>query len=166
MKDRIRLLMESQHMNQQSFASYIGLAPATLSSILQERTRPTLQTVDCISKKFPNINLGWLLYGSGEMFNSTGSVQSDSLDIDVVSPAESPVASASSQPTLDFAYEDSMPTSIPARQSSQRHLSTTVRQTQLPNVLDMKNIDKPNRKITEIRVYYDDQTWESFVPKK
>jgi hypothetical protein len=30
----------------------------------------------------------------------------------------------------------------------------------------LKNIDKPQRKITEIRIFYDDQTWESFVPKK
>lgn len=29
-----------------------------------------------------------------------------------------------------------------------------------------KNIDKPVRRITEIRVFYDDQTWEAFVPKK
>ena len=30
----------------------------------------------------------------------------------------------------------------------------------------VKYIDKPARKITEIRVYYDDQTWESFAPGK
>ena len=30
----------------------------------------------------------------------------------------------------------------------------------------VKIVDKPQRKITEIRVFFDDQTWESFVPKK
>ena len=30
----------------------------------------------------------------------------------------------------------------------------------------VKNFDKPQRKITEIRIFYDDQTWETFVPKK
>ena len=30
----------------------------------------------------------------------------------------------------------------------------------------MKFVDKPQRRVTEIRVYYDDQTWESFVPSK
>ena len=39
MKDRIRQIMESQHMTQQVFADFIGLAPATLSSIYNERTR-------------------------------------------------------------------------------------------------------------------------------
>ena len=31
---------------------------------------------------------------------------------------------------------------------------------------EVKIVDKPMRKVTEIRVYYDDQTWESFVPSK
>jgi hypothetical protein len=31
---------------------------------------------------------------------------------------------------------------------------------------NMKNIDKTPRRVTEIRVFYDDQTWESFVPVK
>ena len=38
-----------------------------------------------------------------------------------------------------------------------------------PNIYqnaDMKLFDRPKRQITEIRVFYDDQTWETFVPKK
>ena len=42
MKDRIKHIMEEQHMSQQVFADFIGLSPATLSSIFNGRTRPTL----------------------------------------------------------------------------------------------------------------------------
>ena len=31
---------------------------------------------------------------------------------------------------------------------------------------EIKIIDKSPRRVTEIRVFYDDQTWESFVPAK
>ena len=31
---------------------------------------------------------------------------------------------------------------------------------------EIKIIDKEPRKVTEIRVYYDDQTYETFVPAK
>jgi hypothetical protein len=42
-----------------------------------------------------------------------------------------------------------------------------VRNTRLEmNFENMNNIDKIQRKVTEIRVFYDDQTWESFVPAK
>ena len=42
MKDRIRQIMEAQHMTQQVFASAIGTTPATLSGIFNDRTRPTI----------------------------------------------------------------------------------------------------------------------------
>ena len=67
MKDRIRQIMESQHMTQQVFADFIGLAPATLSSIYNERTRPTLSVVEAINKKIHNISTDWLMVVSGEM---------------------------------------------------------------------------------------------------
>lgn len=60
--------MESQQMNQQSFANFIGVSPASLSSILQERTRPTLNIVEAIRSKMPNLNTDWLMWGEGEMF--------------------------------------------------------------------------------------------------
>ena len=36
----------------------------------------------------------------------------------------------------------------------------------IPTPITPINIDKQSRRITEIRVFYDDQTWESFVPKR
>ena len=68
MKDRIRQIMESQHMTQQVFADYIGVGAATLSSIFNGRTRPTLNIVEAIKKKIPNISTDWLMFGSGDMF--------------------------------------------------------------------------------------------------
>ena len=62
MKDRIRQIMEDQHLNQQNFAQLIGKSTATLSSIFNDRTKPSLDIVDAIKKKLPQVNLEWLLY--------------------------------------------------------------------------------------------------------
>ena len=70
MKDRIRQIMESQHMTQQVFAEFIGVGAATLSSIFNDRTRPTLNIVEAIKKKIPNISTDWLMFGSGDMYLS------------------------------------------------------------------------------------------------
>ena len=51
MKDRIRQIMEAQHMTQQTFANFIGINAASLSSIFNERTRPTLNIVEAIKSK-------------------------------------------------------------------------------------------------------------------
>lgn len=165
MKDRIKQLMESQHMNQQSFASYLGLAPATLCSILQERTRPTLNTVDAICRKMPTVNLTWLMTGNGEMFSTTGSDAQDHGEQLQGSPAATGGQPAK-ETSLSFSFEEeprSMPAASPVQQSSARQQMQPRSQM---NYGEMKNLDKTTRRITEIRVFYDDQTWESFVPKK
>ena len=71
MKDRIRELMEAQHMNQQTFSNCIGINTATLSGILTGRTQPTIKVVNAIMRKFPNININWLMFGQGGMIART-----------------------------------------------------------------------------------------------
>jgi len=151
MKDRIKKVMESQHMTQQLFAEFLGIAPATLSSIFTGRTRPTLQVVEAIKNKLPTISTDWLMFGSGEMTVSQSA--SDS----TTPPAES--RNMSSEPLLTF--DDT------SRASQYGNVSQPAQQYPAKeSVVVVKNIDKPQRRITEIRLFYDDQTWETFVPKK
>ena len=157
MKDRIRQIMESQHMTQQVFADYIQQSPATLSSIFNGRTRPTLNIVEAIKKKIPNISTDWLMFGSGDMYlpqneglNEEETTQNGTLQIQ--------------NPMLDF---DASPSPTPQNSVQQPQNSNSVRNTRLDlERQEVKTIDKPQRRITEIRVFYDDQTWETFVPQK
>ena len=68
MKDRIKQIMEAQRLTQQEFANTLELSPATLSSIFNGRTNPTLNIVDAIKKKFPAISTDWLMFGNGSMY--------------------------------------------------------------------------------------------------
>ena len=68
MKDRIRLIMEDQHLTQKSFSQLTGIGEASLSSIFNDRTKPTLNHIDAIHKKFPQVRLEWLLYGTPPMY--------------------------------------------------------------------------------------------------
>ena len=164
MKDRIRQIMESQHMTQQVFADFIGLAPATLSSIYNERTRPTLSVVEAIKKKIPNISTDWLMFGSGDMYvaSSASPAPADSLF-----PAEEGGVNGGQivqNPMLDF----DQPQSPTPQQVSQAPYSFNSVKSTRPEIerTEVKIIDKPQRKVKEIRVFYDDQTWETFVPEK
>ena len=157
MKDRIRLIMESQHMTQQVFADSIGVGAATLSSIFNGRTRPTLNIVEAIKKKIPNINTDWLMFGSGDMYSSD-IVPSDA------SETTPPEPQRMSSPMLDF---DAPASPTPQNVASQYLNSNSVRNTR-PDIVreEIKFVDKPQRKVMEIRVFYDDQTWDTFVPAK
>lgn len=164
MKDRIRQIMESQHMTQQVFADFIGLAPATLSSIYNERTRPTLSVVEAIKKKIPNISTDWLMFGSGDMYvaSSASPAPADSLF-----PAEEGGVNGGQivqNPMLDF---DQSQSPTPQQGTQPPYSFNSVKST--PSNIErteVKIIDKHQRKVKEIRVFYDDQTWETFVPEK
>ncbi|MBP3756085.1 MAG: helix-turn-helix transcriptional regulator [Prevotella sp.] len=150
-KDRIELLMKTQHMNRQVFGQLTGMSQSTLSNIFNGKTQPTLKIVYDIKDKMPSVNTDWLLFGVGRMFNDR---QED---------PEQVVQSETVEPTLDFSPANTPPlTATQPVQNQQRVINT-------PNNylnFDAKIVDKPRRQITEIRIFYDDQTWETFVPKK
>lgn len=149
MKDRIKTIMFSKRMRQQDFASAIGISPATLSSIFNERTRPTLSIVDAIKKTFPDISTDWLLFGNGDMLQpSESSSMTDT----------TPSLFDGIEPELNFdePHQEGVPTQP---NSSPKPVETSTK-------LEMKYIDKPQRRVIEIKVYYDDYTYESFVPEK
>ena len=52
MKNRIRQVMESLHMTQMEFAEKTQIGAATLSNIFNDRTRPSLNVVELIKKKY------------------------------------------------------------------------------------------------------------------
>jgi transcriptional regulator with XRE-family HTH domain len=161
MKDRIRQIMESKHMTQQVFAQFIEMSPASLSSIFNDRTKPTLNIVEAIKKKIPNINTDWLMFGSGEMYVSPERTQDQ---------AQTPVQTTenglfdSVSPVLDF---DTSLAPTPQTATPSTGFSNSVKSTHRNFYQEeVKTIDKPQRKVVEIRVFYDDQTWESFSPMK
>ena len=161
MKDRIRQIMESQHMTQQVFADYIGQSPATLSSIFNGRTRPTLNIVEAIKKKIPNISTDWLMFGSGDMYLLDQNPENGTQEMTDQGADGTPM-----NQNLMFDFESS-PTPTPQNGLSTTPNINSVRNTRLDlEHKEVKTIDKPARCITEIRVFYDDQTWETFIPQK
>ena len=164
MKDRIRQIMESQHMTQQVFANYIGTTPATLSGIFNDRTRPTINIIESIKKKFPDISLEWLMFGQGDMFKPSADAP-DAPDASSAPAFDAEMSPHSGQDQLLDFENPSAP--ISQNSHSMAPYYNTVRTTR-PEIVheEVKTIDKNQRHVTEIRVYYDDQTWESFVPAK
>lgn len=146
MKDRIIALMKNMGMSQKVFAAEICISEGALSSIFSGRTKPTLNTVNNIHERFPEVNMGWLIDGKGEMYNSVPS-DSDKRDANA----------------LDFS--GGVPTGgIPVQSGfpvQQNGLSQVA--PPMPfSVEDGKKLDKPMRRIAEIRVFYDDGTFETF----
>ena len=101
------------------------------------------------------------MFGSGEMYVSP-SDPADSL-----SPGDngaSKNSQISQNPMLDF---DQLQSPTPQQTVQAPYSYNSVRSTRSEmDRMEVKVIDKPQRRVKEIRVFYDDQTWETFVPEK
>jgi hypothetical protein len=65
---------------------------------------------------------------------------------------------------LDF---EASPAPTPQNSPSQFHNPNSVKSTWSEiERTEVKFIDKPQRRIMEIRVFYDDQTFDTFIPSK
>lgn len=138
MKDRIIQIMQTEGLSKSEFAEKIGVAVSLLSHILGGRNRPSLEVVMRINKAFPDINLQWLMYGTGEMHTSK-------------SP-EIPVNPSNNQMSLDFSTEKASETPVlPPKEIVKE---------------EIKYIERPLPKITEIRIFFDNGTYEVFKPDK
>lgn len=176
MKDRIRRIMESQHATQQEFADQLKIAPATLSGIFNGRTRPTLAIVDAIKNRYPQISTDWLMFGKGSMLASSsdgaksvavGSSQQDGDKDSDVDNAECGMRSDGAVQSGDGGCVDFVETELEKPESCTENVSVRNREMGR-NGLGMvvkKSDTSRRRSIVEIRVFYDDQTWETFVPK-
>lgn len=179
MIDKIRTIMEHTKLSQQDFAARIGISAASLSSILNGRTQPTNRHVMGIHQAFPEINVNWLLFGEGDMLVSDTPAKGTGEAADGVELAEgasADVASSNVAPGLFGAADapslfssESTPPSVPSVEQranaygARREGRSVVRGN--GNVVTTAiNIDKDERKIKEIRVFYSNGTYESFVP--
>ena len=158
MKERIRELMESLHKSQQDFAQFIEMSPASLSSIFNGRTKPTLTIVEAIKKKIPDISVEWLLFGVGDMYANRQATATSQ---------ESPTPT-SSEPMLEFDFDDEAKHSRSEKNADQTvNSNNSVKRTRLENKEnEVKSVDIVKRRVIEIRVYYDAYSIGTFVTDK
>lgn len=149
MKDRIYQLMQKEGLTNAEFAEKIGVSTSSLSHIFSGRNKPSLEVVMRIQKAYPSIRLNWLLYGEGEM--------------------EEPPQMAG----LRFLTEDRPEKGeIAAEESGDANFRTDNRV--LPPDFSTKEtanervryIERPLPKITEIRIFFDNGTYEVFKPDR
>ena len=155
MKDRIKKIMESQEMTQKDFAEHLGISAASLCSIFNEKTKPTLSTVNAIMERFPEISLEWLISGKGEMTKDGGMMndarQEKTPAISPTLPSSEPLdlfSSVMTTPAKPAAPQQSKPAAAPSAQPARPAQPTTV---------VMK------REVKEIRIFFDDGTYETFT---
>lgn len=153
-KDRIRIIMEREKVPPRVFAETIGVQQSTLSHILNDRNKPSLEVVMKVHQTYNYVNLGWLLYGKGEMMAASDD-------------AISSTSGGDYQPSLfDENPLKSSQRTIASENPKEMALGTVENTTKEIVKQEIRYIEKPARKITEIRIFFDDNTYETFRSEK
>ena len=149
-KDRFKMIMDREKLTAGAFAESIGVAQATISHILGPRNKyPSTEVILRLHQRYNDINLEWLLTGQGEMSN----MSSDS-DSSIESGFDYPLfAENSVNPSKETGS---------AENRKEIALETPVNATKEEIIYK----ERPPRKITEIRIFFDDNTYETFKPEK
>ena len=153
-KDRIRMIMEREKVPPKVFAKTIGVQQSTLSHILNGRNKPSLDVIMKVHQKYDYVNLEWLLYGEGEM---------------MVSEEETSFPSSNSD-YLPSLFDENLINSSkePAIPENRKEIALETVQKAPKEIVKQEIIykERPPRKITEIRIFFDDNTYETFKPEK
>lgn len=165
MKDRVRKIMEHFHLTQMQFANELAVAPATISNIYKGKTAPTNNLVQAIHQAYPSVSINWLLFGEGDMLlplssgdTTTGEMPQDGTPL--------PAFSNDGEPSLFDISEPAPATKPQSRQKAQASPSELQILEAISELKALNSVDRQPRKIKEIRVFYDDGTYESFGPNK
>ena len=89
MKDRISLLIKAKNLTAAQFADEIGVQKSSISHILSGRNNASLDFVQKILLRYPEVNMNWILFGKGSMFKEGESAASKFEDrqlTDVIAP--------------------------------------------------------------------------------
>lgn len=177
-KEKIEKIMLDKHLNNTQFCNKVAITPGSLSHILSGRTNPTLPILRSIKFVFPDINPAWLFYDDGPMYinevqdsepsnapSSSSFEDDDSSDEDPsgvfqadlfsqsISSSGKTKASKSPSPTDGFMPHSASSAALPVA-----GISEIVEQT-------VKQLQRPQRKIMEVRIFFDDGTFETFGTK-
>ncbi|MCF0197819.1 MAG: helix-turn-helix transcriptional regulator [Bacteroidaceae bacterium] len=163
MKDRIRIIMDEQGMNQKEFCAKTGISQSTLSGILNGRSTATLPQCQAVYKHFPQYSFQWLVFGDGEPCVTPAQNSAQESGETPETSAATPAVSTSLD-QQDFFGTDYTPAPVrrvdPVKMPEKEPEHPTI----IPKEV-VKYIDKPQRKITEIRIFFDDGTYEVFPNK-
>ena len=143
MVERINLLLKAKNITARQFAEEIGIQPSGMSHIMSGRNNPSLDFVMKVVRRWPEVNINWLMLGKGEMYasvplNVQGQEHRD----------EMPAIEQHEQEQYDLFAQPEPPTS-PKPRSEARVEAKPLPQYEPVEEMPVMHVSEPSRPITE-----------------
>lgn len=164
---RLKLFMESAEIPSSQFADLCEIPRPSFSQLLSGRNQKISDTlIRKIHAAFPHLSIMWLMFGEGTMLSNDKEMNSKSAesieqknlsDISKSSTGESSSRNYSNVETLTKP-ENSLNSAIYQQFEDNKKI--------LELQMQIEKLQKNPRRVAQITVYYDDSTFETFVPSK
>lgn len=167
MKERLIQLLDLEQLSPSKFADIIGVQRSSISHVISGRNKPSFDFLQKTLKAFPGLNASWLMLGEGTMYEQMGRNISGNLFDTPAEPEgpsaelipeteeghreiEAPEPTVSSEPKPEF---------IPESPAPAQNMKNSL------NVEAIKELASSNAKrIVQVMVIYEDDTFRAFLP--
>ena len=168
MKERLLQLLDLEQISPSKFADIIGVQRSSISHVISGRNKPSFDFLHKTLKAFPGLNAAWLMLGEGTMYEQMGRKIPGNL-FDTPQPQlEEQIPAQIPEEDLDSA-EILASAAPPIASSESSFASETLAdaETEDKSVRSEKvsgKISGNQRKIVQVMVIYDDDTFRTFAP--
>lgn len=167
MVNRIQEILKRYNLTAARLADQLDVPRSTISHILSERNKPSLEFIQKVLDNYPDISTNWLIKGEGTIFGK---------EMDLFSELETKQEHIQSEETGKDKKEDKFPAEKPAERDITReeiiHENLSKESNPPEEVSDIdnqadtppKNVVAGKRKIVRLIAFYEDNTFEEFLP--
>jgi len=168
MKERILQLLDLEQITPSKFADIIGVQRSSVSHVISGRNKPSYDFLHKTLKAFPGLNASWLMMGEGTMYEQMGRTVTGNLfdtpepqpdDPDPVQISERDSGSAEildSEDPSERVKDDSTASETTEKTEKMQAAARTEEHSE--------SVSKQARKIVQVLVIYDDDTFRTFAP--
>jgi transcriptional regulator with XRE-family HTH domain len=176
MKERIILLIRAKNFTAAQFAEEIGVQKSGISHIISGRNNPSLDFVQKILQRFPEVNMDWLIMGKGPMFsgdterqNVSGTtlftlLESDKREPDLFSSEIAPAIDLKNEVKSEYADEPKpVPPDVKPEINTLQDQDSNEKETKFP-AKEIEPLAGNLRKIEKVLFFYSDKTFLEYFP--
>lgn len=167
---RLKLFIESINVPTTQVADLCDIPRPSFSQLLSGRNQKVSDVlIKKIHKAFPDLSIMWLMFGEGTMLSSEERAQAETQQEEPsMKPeghSEIPESRISGQTTMGYSNVNGLtqPQNNPNNNIIQQ-LEENKKILELQ--LQIEKLQKNPRRVTHITVFYDDLTYDTFVPEK
>lgn len=152
-KNRLTAIMEKEGLTAGAFAESINIAQATISQIMRGRNMPSTEILLKLHQRYPEINLNWLITGQGNMYENQApeAATGHNEDLAALPFDDNAIFPSSHADNTKFSKETALTTQA-------NHQQPIVKQ-------EIVYKEMPAKKIAEIKIFFDDGTFQTFKPE-